>query len=1589
MSSRTETQTVLFDRFKAQKLVEVGPSSTLLGMARKTLGQFNVESDAINGIKRALQAVTTHYEDLCFISAPSVDDSQELPATDKLVRTVPLVLERGHNPAAAPRVASVSSKNESIPDAPVSALASITALVASSLRKSGSAINLNDSLKDLSGGRSTIQNEMVGDLLQEFGQLPDNAENMSLTDLSSAIQTTYDGKLGKVLRSRIDRMITAKMPASFGMAAVRSYLSDEWGLGYGRQDDALLLALSDQPSTRLKDSRAAEAFLDGTAQKHMDSAGLARPVPQVVGPGAEEVLVDPKALSQLRSEQDLLRAKIAALLCQERDNTNVVMEDTEQQSTVSALRLYERELGDEFCNGIKPIFQAGHQRSYESAWNWMHVELLSVYYRCIEAQKAGRELSQQDLLAIQRIVRQKSNSRLDRVKNFLIRREVSCNHGTHTDISQALAYTGDDFDSYETTSSNDISGDDSYDDIDDFDDLDQTVMLHDGSRGLLDGLFAGRQTSFDTHVVSQTACEPSPLLRVLRRRGPSWVAHEKLTKFVNLDYSLSPDEFAGKCVLMTGTGPNSIGIAILPKLLRGGAKVVVGTSRAMSDAGPFYQKIYASSGVPGSRLVVLPSNQGSSQDVHDLVSHIYDSTNGLGWDLDMVLPLAAVPEKGREMDELDSKSELAHRAMLVNTLRGLGAIKKAKAARGIRTRPTQVLLPLSPNMGTFGSDGLYSESKMGLMATLHKWSSESWSEYLSLCGVVIGWTRGTGLMAANDSLAQRIEELGVTTFSIDEMAGHMCKLLTDPVVSFCQTEPLVVDFGGGMSSNPDLAVTLADVRLKARRNQEIERALADEQAHDRMVLEGSQRSSLQGSSASSSLPFLVDLDLDFPTLPDYGTEVLPLNAKLAGMVDLESVVVVVGFSELGPWGNSRTRWDMELNGRLSPRACIELAWMTGMIRANRSSGLSGAEWVDSLTGIPVEDSEVQAKYEKRILENTGLRLIQPSPLDHPSRDKKRFLQEVVVQEDLAPFTASYETALDFVREHGTEKVQIRQTEPGADEYTVTIRKGAVIMVPKATVYDRIVGGQIPTGWDPRAYGLPEDLCESVDRCTLMALVCAAEAFQSAGIPDVYELFQTMHVSELANCVGSGMGGGQSLQKLYRERFLEKQVQSDILAETFINTTSAWLNMLLMGASGPTRTPVGACATALESLNQGYDLITNGTARVCLVGGFDDMTQDTSAEFANMQATNNSAVDMKDHGRAPHETCRPCTSSRAGFVESEGCGMQVLTSAKTALEIGLPIRAVVAHVSTSSDGIGRSVPAPGQGIMTQVRESSTAPSSSLLDIRYRKSMLNLTLGHIRERYAMLRHGSSPLQQGQDELAVVYTDEMERAQKREENEARRRFGNEFWKGDTRIAPLRGALAVWGLTADDIGVVSLHGTSTQANEKNEAAVLHQQLSQLGRSPGNAALVVCQKYLTGHPKGAAAAWMLNGCCQILDGGVVPGNRNADDIDVALEPYENLVFPERALAVGDIRAFSVTSFGFGQKGAQALGVHPRFLFAALENRATFDEYSHRRDERYRRAKQYFQDGIYGGTLVELKRDPPYDKKHQVDVMVNAEWRFA
>jgi fatty acid synthase subunit alpha len=69
--------------------------------------------------------------------------------------------------------------------------------------------------------------------------------------------------------------------------------------------------------------------------------------------------------------------------------------------------------------------------------------------------------------------------------------------------------------------------------------------------------------------------------------------------------------------------------------------------------------------------------------------------------------------------------------------------------------------------------------------------------------------------------------------------------------------------------------------------------------------------------------------------------------------------------------------------------------------------------------------------------------------------------------------------------------------------------------------------------------------------------------------------------------------------------------------------------------------------------------------MCLVGGIDDLDVTASTDFANMKATVDAESEF-EKGRVAAEMSRPTTSTRGRFVESQGAGVQVITSARLAL-----------------------------------------------------------------------------------------------------------------------------------------------------------------------------------------------------------------------------------------------------------------------------------------------------------------------------------
>ena len=186
-----------------------------------------------------------------------------------------------------------------------------------------------------------------------------------------------------------------------------------------------------------------------------------------------------------------------------------------------------------------------------------------------------------------------------------------------------------------------------------------------------------------------------------------------------------------------------------------------------------------------------------------------------------------------------------------------------------------------------------------------------------------------------------------------------------------------------------------------------------------------------------------------------------------------------------------------------------------------------------------------------------------------------------------------------------------------------------------------------------------------------------------------------------------------------------------------------------------------------------------------------------------------------------------TSTRSGFMESQGCGVHILMSAKTAIELGVNIQGIVAYTSTHTDKAGTIHPCSWSRCSLHLaREITPKESPLLLDINYRSRQLAFRRQQISQwlnnEHDLLR---SELSAGQgsesDDWIKSRVSFIEEEARRQEKDALATYG--MLQGSSpSIAPLRRALAVWGLDADSVGVISCHGTSTKANDKNESGGL-----------------------------------------------------------------------------------------------------------------------------------------------------------------------
>ncbi|KAJ2739427.1 fatty acid synthase alpha subunit Lsd1, partial [Coemansia sp. BCRC 34301] len=188
-----DTQDVLLGKLGVRRLVEIGATPVLSGMATKTLksvprakkqvGVLHIERDRDSVYYTQQRQETVEPTP---IALPTQTEQVAAPVASVVAEPVSPAVIEPVAPSAV--VASNSAGTAPLVDVPLQALDVVHAIVVHKTKRPLADVSTLKSIKTLVSGKSTLQNEIVGDLHKEFGsKVPEKAEDLSLQNLATAI----------------------------------------------------------------------------------------------------------------------------------------------------------------------------------------------------------------------------------------------------------------------------------------------------------------------------------------------------------------------------------------------------------------------------------------------------------------------------------------------------------------------------------------------------------------------------------------------------------------------------------------------------------------------------------------------------------------------------------------------------------------------------------------------------------------------------------------------------------------------------------------------------------------------------------------------------------------------------------------------------------------------------------------------------------------------------------------------------------------------------------------------------------------------------------------------------------------------------------------------------------------------------------------------------------------------------------------------------------------------------------------------------------------------------------------------------------
>ena len=174
-------------------------------MATRTLkAKYEPRDDSINH-SRAILCHAKHAKEIYY---QFEDEAEAPPVVEPAAEVVAAPTTPAPAVAAAPSPAVAAA---SVKDIPIKAIDVLLVVIAQKLKKKVDEVPLSKSIKELVGGKSTLQNEILGDLQLEFSAAPEKGEELPLEELGSALAVGFSGNLGKYTNGLIARIIASRL----------------------------------------------------------------------------------------------------------------------------------------------------------------------------------------------------------------------------------------------------------------------------------------------------------------------------------------------------------------------------------------------------------------------------------------------------------------------------------------------------------------------------------------------------------------------------------------------------------------------------------------------------------------------------------------------------------------------------------------------------------------------------------------------------------------------------------------------------------------------------------------------------------------------------------------------------------------------------------------------------------------------------------------------------------------------------------------------------------------------------------------------------------------------------------------------------------------------------------------------------------------------------------------------------------------------------------------------------------------------------------------------------------------------------------